>query len=234
MNTRNKAAARFAIVQTLPIAFSYLFISVAYGMLLAQAGYRFEWALLSSGVVYAGAYQFVLATFLTSGASLVTVGLTTLLMNSRHVFYGLSFLNEFRQTGKWYPYMILALTDETYSLFCSLQYPPEVDQPRAMVWISVLCQAYWVIGSVLGAVLGNLLPVQLEGMDFCLTALFVTILIDQWKAAPSHAPALIGLTCGVVCLLAFGAAQFMLPALILTTVALVLLESIGPRKESAS
>lgn len=103
-------------MQTIPIAFSYFFISMAYGILLGQGGYNFLWAWFSSAAVYTGAFQFVLATFLTSGASLVTVGLTALFMNSRHIFYGLSFVQDFKKTGKWYPYMIFTLTDETYSL----------------------------------------------------------------------------------------------------------------------
>ncbi len=222
MPVKRFTTLRFALSTTLPVALSYFFISTAYGILLGQAGYSFVWAFFSSAVVYAGAFQFVLATFLTSGASLLTVGLTALFMNSRHVFYGLSFVQKFKKTGKMYPYMIHTLTDETYSLYCSLKCPNDVDETRALKYIAVLAHAYWIAGSVFGAVVGNVIPVTLEGVDFCLTALFVTIVIDQWKAAKSHFPALAGFFCGILCLLAAGADKFILPALIFTSAILIM------------
>lgn len=225
---------RFALAKTLPIALSYFFISTAYGIILGQAGYSFVWALFSSAFVYTGAFQFVLATFLTGGASLLTVGLTALFMNSRHIFYGLSFIKPFKKTGKLYPYMIHTLTDETYSLYCSLDYPKEVDETRAMVYIAVLAHAYWIVGSVFGAVVGNVLPLTLEGVDFCLTALFVTIVIDQWKAAKSHVSVFVGFGCGILCLLLLGASSFILPALILTSAILIIYNAKNTNKEVQS
>lgn len=220
--TIKRKSFRFALVKTMPIMVSYLFISMAYGILLAQAHFDFRWAWLSSGVVYSGAFQFVLVTFLSSGASLLTVALTALFLNSRHVFYGLSLVDRFRKMGKRYPYMIFTLTDETYSLYSSVQIPEALDEQQVLFDIAILARAYWLGGSVLGAVLGASLPLNFEGVDFCLTALFVTIVIDQWRTAKTHLPALIGLLSGMGFLLAMGPDRFILPALMVTAAVLML------------
>ena len=139
----------------------------------------------------------------------------TLLINSRHAFYGLSFVEKFRRM-KTYPYMVFSLTDETYSLLCSLKTPEGVDEKKAMFFISLFDQLYWIGGSVLGGVLGQLLPFDMTGIDFAMTALFVTIFVDQWREARTHLPAVIGLISSVVCLLIFGGNNFILPSLIIT------------------
>ena len=210
-----RQTVRFAFYKTIPVLLGYLFLGLAFGLLLQEAGYSFWWALLSSGIVYAGSIQFVLVEFLNCGTGFLTVEVMTLLINSRHAFYGLSFVEKFRKM-KTYPYMIFSLTDETYSLLCSLKVPEGIDEKKAMFLIALFDQLYWVTGSVLGAALGQVLPFDMTGIDFAMTALFVTIFVDQWREAKSHLPAIVGLCSAAVCLLIFGGSNFILPSLIIT------------------
>ena len=213
---------KYALGKTIPIMFSYLFLSMAFGIMMNQAGFPFYWAYLVSLTVYTGAFQFVIVSFLSAGAGIATIALTALAMNCRHMFYGVTFLKEFKSMGKRYPYMIFSLTDETYALYCSLEYPEELDHHQVMFDIAWLSRAYWLIGTLVGALLGQIIPFDFEGMDFCMTALFVTILIDQWKKTENHAPAVIGGVSAVVFLLIFGASRFMLPSLMVTTALLLI------------
>ena len=210
-----RQTVRFAFYKTIPVLLGYLFLGLAFGLLLQEAGYSFWWALLSSGIVYAGSIQFVLVEFLSGGTGFLTVAVMTLLINSRHAFYGLSFVEKFRKM-KTYPYMIFSLTDETYSLLCSLKVPEGIDEKKAMFLIALFDQLYWVAGSVLGAALGQVLPFDMTGIAFAMTALFVTIFVDQWREAKSHLPAIVGLCSAAVCLLIFGGSNFILPSLIIT------------------
>lgn len=213
---------KYALGKTIPIMFSYLFLSMAFGIMMNQAGFPFYWAYLVSLTVYTGAFQFVIVSFLSAGAGIATIALTALAMNCRHMFYGVTFLKEFKSMGKRYPYMIFSLTDETYALYCSLEYPEELDHYQVMVDIAWLSRVYWLIGTLVGALLGQIIPFDFEGVDFCMTALFVTILIDQWKKTEDHAPAVIGGVSAVVFLLIFGASRFMLPSLMVTTALLLI------------
>lgn len=213
---------KYALGKTIPIMFSYLFLSMAFGIMMNQAGFPFYWAYLVSLTVYTGAFQFVIVSFLSAGAGIATIALTALAMNCRHMFYGVTFLKEFKSMGKRYPYMIFSLTDETYALYCSLEYPEELDHHQVMFDIAWLSRAYWLIGTLVGALLGQIIPFDFEGVDFCMTALFVTILIDQWKKTENHAPAVIGGVSAVVFLLIFGASRFMLPSLMMTTALLLI------------
>ena len=205
-----------AFVRSLPILCSYLFVGMAYGIMMETSGFAWYYALLISCIVYTGAYQFVLITFLCSGVSFLTAALTAFLMNSRQSFYSLTFLNDFKRMGKRKLYMIHSLTDETYAVNCTLELPRK-EKEDTMFGVALLSHCYWMAATVAGAVLGQLIPFELEGIDFCMTALFVIIFMDQWKKASSHIPALAGLTCGIACLLIFGQSSFILPALLLVS-----------------
>lgn len=208
----NKKAIRYAFLKSIPIMCSYLFVSMAYGMMMENAGYHWYYSLLASMTIYTGAFQFVLITFLSSGASIITIMATALLMNSRQAFYSLSFLDEFRDMGKRKWYMIYTMTDETYAVNCSIENAE--DKKDIMFWVALLSRCYWMIGTVLGGVIGQLLPFDLEGIDFCMTALFVIIFIDQWEKSKNHFPAAAGLIIAIICLFVFGQMAFILPALI--------------------
>ena len=208
-----------AFVYTLPVMFGYVFLGIAFGILMAQSGYGVWWSLAASLFIYAGSMQFLMVQLLGAGAGLGLAAAMTLLLNSRHLFYGLSFIEKFRALGKARHYLIFSLTDETYSVFCSL---PERDcTPGLMTKIALMDQFWWVLGSALGGILGAHLPFDTTGIDFSMTALFVVIFIEQWLSAKSRLPAIIGLISSMVFLLLLGSDRFILPSLIVT-VALLL------------
>lgn len=216
-----------AFVKSIPIFCSYVFVSMAYGMMMASAGFPWYDSLLVSLTVYTGAFQFVLIAFLSSGASLITIALTALLMNSRQSFYSLTFLKEFKQMGRRKLYMIHTMTDETYAVNCTLDLPKK-EKADTMFLVALFSRCYWMIGSVIGGILGQIIPFDLTGIDFCMTALFLIIFIDQWEKAEKHTPALTGLGIGILCLLIFGENRFMLPALLIVSALLLLFQ----RKET--
>ena len=158
--------------------------------------------------------QFIMVSLLAAGAPIYTVAVTTFLVNARHIFYGLGMLEKFRGLGRRFPYMAFALTDETYSVLCSMDAPTGMDWADCAFYVSMFDQCYWVLGSLLGSLLGQALPVDLTGIDFSMTALFVVIFVDQWKQFPSHVPALTGLICAAAARLLFGPDNFLLIALI--------------------
>jgi 4-azaleucine resistance transporter AzlC len=210
-----------AFVKSIPILCSYLFVGMAYGVMMEEAGFHWYYSLFVSLTVYTGAFQFVLITFLSSGASWLTIAVTAFLMNSRQTFYSLTFVEDFKRMGKRLPYMIHTMTDETYAVNCTLE-KTQTGRDDIMFWVAFFSRCYWMIGTVGGAVIGQLIPFELEGIDFCMTALFVIIFIDQWEKSTRHFPALIGIGIAVVCLFLFGANRFMLPALVLVSGILLL------------
>ena len=223
MKRFSSTTLKTAFVKSIPIFCSYVFVSMAYGMMMASAGFPWYDSLLVSLTVYTGAFQFVLITFLSSGASLITIALTALLMNSRQSFYSITFLKEFKQMGRRKLYMIHTMTDETYAVNCTLDLPKK-EKEDTMFLVALFSRCYWIIGSVLGGILGQIIPFDLTGIDFCMTALFLIIFIDQWEKAEKHTPALTGLGIGILCLLIFGENRFMLPALLMVSALLLLFQ----------
>ena len=234
METNWRQTARFAFRQSLGVLFGYVFLGTAFGILLRQAGFGALWSLAFSGLVYAGSLQFVLAGFLAAPTALPTVALMSLFINARHLFYGLSFIERFRSMGKKRPYMIFSLTDETYSVLCGMdEVPAGVDKNGAMFLVALLDQLYWVAGSLLGTFAGGL-PLDFTGIDFSMTALFLVIFLEQWRGAKSQLPALLGLGCGAVFLLALGPDNFLLPALCTTVAVLLLARPVLNREKEAA
>ena len=215
---------KFAFNRTAPVMFGYLFLGFAFGVLMTQAGYSAVWCALSSVFIYAGSMQFILVELLASGAGLGLAAVMTLLINSRHLFYGLSMLEKYRDVkGIKKLYLIFSLTDETYSLVCTARPPEDVDPTAFYFWTSLLNQCYWVAGSVLGGLLGQVLPFDTTGVDFAMTALFVVIFTDQWLTRKNHLPALVGVGVSAVCLLLFGPDRFIIPAMVGIALLLMLL-----------
>ena len=229
MNAKKEAFQK-AFVASIPILCSYLFLGMAYGIVMQEQGFGWFESLIASAVVYTGAFQFVLITFLSSGASLLTIAVTALFMNSRQSFYALTFLNDFKQMGKRKLYMIHTLTDETYAVNCTLENLPPEERHETMFYLAMLSHIYWTAASALGGMLGQILPFDMTGIDFCMTALFVTIFVDQWEKVRRHFPALAGLCVAIAALAMFGASGFMLPALLATSALLVF----AGRKEAAA
>lgn len=227
----------YAFRKSIPVLLGYIFLGAAFGIVLESSGLGWPWALLTSGLIYAGSMQFALVPLLGASTPLSTVALMTLMVNSRHLFYGLSFVDMFKSMGKKYPYMILSLTDETYSVLCSCADDPDahVDNHRPCFLIALLHQCYWVAGSVIGAIAGELITFDTTGIDFSMTALFVVILVDQLRAGGRDArrSALIGLVLAVVFLLLLGAEKFLLPTLACTVLALAVTAQLTGKKEAA-
>jgi 4-azaleucine resistance transporter AzlC len=219
-----KKTLKTAFFKSLPIMAGYIVLGTGFGILLTSKGYARWWALLMSLTIYAGSMQYVAIDLLTAGASLISTALMTLMVNARHLFYGVSMLSRYRDTGKAKPYLIFALTDETYSLVCSDELIPSgVDKKRYFLFVSLLNQFYWVLGSVIGGLLGSFLTFNTNGIDFAMTALFVVIFTEQWEKNKNHIPALIGVISSVLCLILFGAQRFLIPAMLLISALLLLL-----------
>ena len=151
---------------------------------------------------------------------MLSAALMTVMVNARHLFYGVSMIERYKDTGKAKPYLIFALTDETYSLVCSGETPEGVDRKRFFFLVSLFDQSYWIIGSVLGALVGSLLTFDTTGIDFAMTALFVVVFTEQWRSCRSHLSALIGVGASLACLLVFGPDSFIIPAMAVITVLL--------------
>ena len=216
-----KELIKIVFLKTLPVMSGYIVLGFGFGMLLEDSGYGLPWALAMSVFIYAGSMQYVAIGLMTGGASLITTALTTLMVNIRHLFYGVSMLEKYQNTGKAKPYLIFALTDETYSLVCG-ELPglaPE-DRTSYELLVSLLNHLYWIVGSIAGAVAGSLIRFNSQGIDFALTALFLTVFTDQWLSAKTHTPALIGVGVSVGSLLLFGADSFLIPAMLVIGVLL--------------
>ena len=213
-------ALRAAFPHTIPVMTGYLFLGAAFGILLNSKGYHFGWAILMSFFIYAGSMQFVAVNLLTLAFNPINAFLITLIVNARHLFYGISMLKAFNGRGKLKPYLIAGLTDETYSILCSTEPPDGIDKTWFMFFITLLNQMYWVIASAVGGLIGSLFAFDTMGIDFVMTALFVVIFINQWKAEKKHIPAITGVAVSVICLLIFGPDNFIIPSMALIVLAL--------------
>lgn len=216
---------RYALRHSFPIFISFAPVGLAYGVLMQTAGYNFVWTGACSLFVLAGSLQFLMMTFFAGGVSLATVAIMALLLNSRHIFYGLSFIEKFRSFGFWKYFLIYSLTDENYSLHCSHDFGEDINEKWAYVLTAAMPVLYWLVLSVLGALLGTIIPFDTTGIDFALTALFIVILIEQMKGADNRLPALLAFVSSIVCLLLFGPANFILPSLVITVALLTILRS---------
>ena len=219
----SKDTVKKAFTATIPVMTGYLVLAIGFGILLKTKGYGVGWSFAMSGFIYAGSMQYLTIDLLGQGASLAASALTTLMVNARHLFYGISMVERYRNTGKQKPYLIFALTDETYSLVCSEEAIDRIKEPKAYYFlVSLFNQCYWVAGSVIGSLLGNIIPFNVEGIDFALTALFVTIFVEQWITTKNHKPALIGVLSSVVCLVLLGADSFLIPSMIVIMILLLM------------
>lgn len=222
---KKESVLKKAFLATVPVLTGYLVLGFGFGIIIKSSGFSAWLAVAMSLFIYAGSMQYAAIGLLTGGASLITVALTTLAVNARHLFYGISMLERYRNMGIAKPYLIFALTDETYSLVCTDSLPVKQEQQkRYCLLVSALDHCYWMIGSVLGALAGSILRFNSAGIDFALTALFVTVFVEQWLTAKKHIPALIGVAASVGCLLIFGADKFLIPAMLVIGLILCLLK----------
>ncbi len=215
-----------AFKDTLPVMAGYIVLGIGFGVLLSAKGYGALWAFAMSVIIYAGSMQYVIVDMLSGDVTLLTVALTSFMLGARHLFYGISMVDRYRGAGASKPYMIYALTDETYSLVCGVEAGKEGQRRRYHRYcflVSLFDHLYWIGGCVLGGLLGPLIPFNTKGIDFVLTALFVTIGVEQWLNTREHLPALAGFGATLVCLLLFGREGFLVPSMVAIAMLLLLL-----------
>lgn len=220
-------ALKAAFPHTIPVLTGFTFLGIAYGILMNSKGYGVGWTFLFSFMAFAGSSQYVAITFLTSVFNPFNALLISLIVNARHLFYGISMLDKYKDSGKLKPYLIFGLCDETFSIVCSAKPQKGVTHNWFMFFITLLNHSYWVFGSTLGGLLGSMISFNTKGLDFALTALFIVIFVGQWKTHKNHKPAVIGVLCSVICLVVFGQNNFIIPSMISILIVLTI-----PRKES--
>lgn len=226
-----KTTFQYAFRRSFPILLGFFPLGIAYGVLMRSAGYNFLWTGACSFVVLGGSLQFLMVSFFTGAVPIATVAVMALLLNSRHVFYGLPFLEKFRSFGAWRYYLIFALNDEVFAQHCDYRPTPGVDEKWSFIFSTMLVHAYWTFSTIAGGLIGALVRFDTTGIDFSLTALFVVILMDQLRGADVRLPALLAAASGVVCILVFGPANFILPSLVITAAGLMVLR---PRLEKGA
>ena len=228
-----KKLLRTAFLDTVPVMTGYVFLGFGFGILMQQNGFGVLWAGAMSLLIYAGSMQYVAIPLLTSGASLLTAAMTAFVVNARHLFYGISMVDAYKGMGKKKPYLIFGLTDETYSLVSQLQLPDGISRGGYCFLVTLFDHLYWISGSVLGSLTGTLLPINYEGVDFALTALFVTIFVEQWLSTTNHGPAIVGVAATTLCLVLFGADVFLIPSMAVIAACLILMRKTGKEKTNA-
>ena len=217
-----RATIKYSFKASVPVMAGYIVLGIGFGILLQSKGYGWGFALLMSLFIYAGSMQYVAIDLLAGGASLITAALMTLMVNIRHLFYGITMLEKYKNTGAKKPYLIFALTDETFSLVCSPSFPDDIDEKMYDFLVSLFNQIYWVSGCVAGALIGSAITFNSAGIDFSMTALFVVIFVEQWEKEKKHTPALLGVGISLICLIIFGATDFLIPSMIGITIALLI------------
>ena len=218
---RLKNSLIYAFGRSIPVMVGYFPVGIAYGILMANLGYSFIWSAFSSLIVYAGSLQMLMVSFLMNNVPIITIVITSLLLNSRHIFYGISFVDKFKKYGFWKVFLIYGMSDENYSLLCSYKEQDGVNEKWVHIFSAGLIWFYWVLFSGLGGLIGGLITFNTAGIDFALTALFVVILIEQIKGAASKLPVIIGILSSVLWIAVVGPDQFLLPSLLSTVAVLI-------------
>lgn len=211
---------KIILQKTFPVMTGYLVLGIGFGIMMEDCGYGLPWVLAMSIFIYAGSMQYLGVSLLTGGASIIQTAIATLMVNARHLFYGISMVDKYAEEGKAKPYLIFALTDETYSLVCTGDVPEGVDSHKYNLLVSLFDHCYWVLGSAIGCMLGAVIPFDTTGIDFSMTALFVTVFVQQWMDNKQHFPAICGVVITAACLMIFGADSFLIPSMVLITLAL--------------
>ncbi|WP_142504322.1 azaleucine resistance protein AzlC [Melghirimyces algeriensis] len=216
MKKRNQIwmAFRSAFPYTTPIFAGFVFLGIAYGIYMNSLGFSAIYPILLSLTIFAGSMEFVAAHLLLAAFHPINALFLTLMVNARHLFYGISMLDKYRGTGKKKFYMIYGLCDESFSINCTVDVPMNVDKGWFMFFVTLLNHSYWVIGATIGGIFGSLVQFNTEGLDFVMTALFVVIFIEQWMKEKRHHSALVGLGLSTVCLIIFGGNNFIIPAML--------------------
>ena len=218
-----RKALKAAFPCTIPIMTGFIFLGAAYGIYMNASGFSFVYPLFMSMLIYGGSLEFVAVAMLLSPFAPLQVFIMALLIQARHLFYGLSMLDKFRGTGWKKFYLIYGMCDETFSVNYTADIPEDVDRGWFMFFVTLLNQFYWVASATTGGIIGSLLKINTDGISFVMTAMFVVIFMDQWLKEDQHLSSLIGLGVSLICLLIFGADSFMIPTMITIVVLLTVL-----------
>lgn len=215
-------ALKAAFPHTIPVLTGFIFLGIAYGILMNSKGYGLLWTFLMSAVAFCGSMQFASITLLTVVFNPIQALMLSIMVNARHLFYGISMLGKYKGSGRLKPFLIFMLCDETFSIVCSSEPPEGVEKKHFYFFVSVLDYLYWVIGSVAGSILGGFVSFNTKGLDFVLTALFVVIFTEQWLSSPRHFSAIVGAAASVLCIVLFGSGNFIIPAMLVILAVLTL------------
>lgn len=223
MKAQHPIARAFSasLVTVVPVMAGYLVMGSAYGVLMYSIGYGPGWTAVMSALVLGGTIQFIATGLLAAGYQPLYALIISVTVNARHLFYGVSMLERYTGTGWKKPFLVFWLTDETFSLLCSGEIPEGADREWFWFFVSFLGYFYWILGGLIGNVAGSLLAFDTKGADFAMTALFLVIIINQWRSVRNHLPAMIGVAASVVSLLAFGAKYFIIPSMALISISLI-------------
>ena len=228
----NRKALKTVFLDTVPVLTGYLFLGAGFGILLNEkTGLGIGWAIGMAISMFAGSGQYLAVSMIAEHASFISAAIATFLVNARHIFYGISLLKPYQNAGHKKPYMIFALTDETYSLVTQNEPPEGMSKHTYCFLVSLLDHIYWILGCGLGNVLYMILPISFEGVEFVLTALFVTMFVEQWLSHKNHLPAIIGVGATVLCLAIFGRDIFLIPSMALIAILLTVSRKTGRRAE---
>lgn len=219
-----KKALSAAFPHTIPVLTGFLFLGMTYGILMQTKGYGMIWSVLMSAIAFCGSMQFVAITLLTVPFNPVQAFLLSLMVNARHLFYGISMLKKYEGLGKIRAFLMCTLCDETFSIAYCLEVPEGVERKKFYFLISFLDYFYWVLGTFLGSILGGLLTFNTEGLDFALTALFVVLFLEQWKKKENRWSGIAGIACTCICLIIFGQDNFVIPSMILILLTLTVMK----------
>lgn len=223
--TQNKyiKSLKAAFPHTVPILAGFLFLGMTYGIYMNVSGFNFVYPMLMSMTIFAGSVEFVTVNLLLGSFDPVQAFVMALMLNARHIFYGISMLDKFKGTGLKKIYLIFGMCDETFSVNYTADIPKDVDRGWFMFFVTLLNQIYWVAGATLGGIFGSFITFDTKGLEFVMTAMFVVIFLEQWLKDKNHFPALIGLGLSVLSLAVFGSSNFMLPAMFAILAALTIL-----------
>lgn len=223
--TQNKyiKSLKAAFPHTVPILAGFLFLGMTYGIYMNVSGFNFVYPMLMSMTIFAGSVEFVTVNLLLGSFDPVQAFVMALMLNARHIFYGISMLDKFKGTGLKKIYLIFGMCDETFSVNYTADVPKDVDRGWFMFFVTLLNQIYWVAGATLGGIFGSFITFDTKGLEFVMTAMFVVIFLEQWLKDKNHFPALIGLGLSVLSLAVFGSSNFMLPAMFAILAALTIL-----------
>ena len=232
MNTHVKRAAlKAAFPHTIPIMTGFLFLGMAYGILMRTQGFHPLFPTMMALTIFGGSLEYVCVGMLCSAFAPLETLMMALLIQARHLFYGLALLDKYRGLGWKTPILIYGMCDESFSINCSAEVPKGVDRGWFYLFVTLLNWGYWITGATLGAQLGAVLPFDTTGLDFVMTAMFVVIFLEAWLKEKQHISSIIGAACAVGCLMLFGADGFMLPTMGCILLALILMRKPIQRKE---